>query len=202
MKDSSTRQLEQLAKRFLLKHGVVAPPVPLVRLVKKVGAELRVGSFRDAFLGFYIAKSYGLKADLICINTAHPRTVQRWALAHEMSHLLLANPEIHVGWSESTTRKDKSELKSLDRLDILADQLAIELLLPKHMLAEDVEQPLNPHNDAPLKRLASKYQVSLYALISRLEQVGLLRTRSSPPKRRVAQRSIGLRRDILSGQSI
>jgi Zn-dependent peptidase ImmA (M78 family) len=174
MKGNSERQLERLAKRFLLKHGVVAPPVPLELLLKQSGVDLRIGSFKEAFLGFYVRKQGGLRADLICINTANPRNVQRWALAHEMSHMLLANQEIHVDWPDSSNRKDRAEAKDSDPEEILADLLALELLLPRHILSTDIAQPLNPHDDESLKRLAARYEVSVYALILRLEQVGLL----------------------------
>jgi Zn-dependent peptidase ImmA (M78 family) len=174
MKDNSTRQIALLAKRFLLKHGVVAPPVPLELLLKKTGVDLRVGSFKEAFFGFYLRKQGGLRADLICINTANPRNVQRLALAHEMSHMLLANQKIHVDWPDSSNRRDTKEAKDSDPEEILADLLALELLLPRHILSTDIDQPLNPHDDESLNRLAARYEVSVYALIFRLEQVGLL----------------------------
>jgi Zn-dependent peptidase ImmA (M78 family) len=179
MKNGSRQQLERLTKRLLLKHGVLSPPVPLERLVEQLGATLRIQSADAALRGFlvYGTKS-GLKRNLIFVNAAHPRGTQRWILAHEIAHLLLAKHEIHIDWPDCPSRKDRSQTRESDHEETLADQLAGELLMPKHMLAADIEQPLDPHDDESLKRLASKYEVSLYALISRLEQVRLLRTQS------------------------
>ena len=177
MKNSSTHQLERLAKRLLMKHGVASPPVPLETLAKQLGAEVRVASVNKALRGFFVAESGGvLKRNIIFVNAAHPRSAQRWTLAHELGHMLLANREIHVDWPDSPNRRGESKSKVSDREEILADQLALELLLPKHMLSSDIEHPLDPHDDESLERLASRYQVSLYALISRLEQVRLLQS--------------------------
>jgi Zn-dependent peptidase ImmA (M78 family) len=201
MKDNSAQKLERLAKRLLTKYRVVSPPVPLEHLVEQMGADLRIASFDAALVGFYLAASEdGLKTSLICINSAKPRNMQRWALAHEMGHMILASHDIHIDWPDPQNRESPSETKSDDHQEILADQLAFELLLPRHMLVKDIKQPLNPHDDAPLKRLASRYRVSLYALISRLEQVRLLSTRSSSRKR-VQRQSIDLPPSMVSGQT-
>lgn len=200
MKGNSTQKLERLAKRLLTKYGVVSPPVPLEHLVEQMGAELRVASFDAALIGFYVAASED-KTSLICVNSAQPRNVQRWTLAHEMGHMILASHDLHIDWPDPQIRGSRSETDSDDHKEILADQLALELLLPRHMLAKDIKQPLNPHDDVPLKRLALRYRVSLYALISRLEQVRLLRTRSSSSKKRVPRRSIALPPSMPGGQS-
>lgn len=175
MKESSPRELERFAKRLLMKHGIASPPVPLEKLAKEMGADLRVASVNKSLRGFFVAQNEGdLKRNIIFVNSAHLRSAQRWTLAHELGHMLLATRELHVDWPDSPNSRDETNSREPDRTESLADQLALELLLPKQMLSADVRKPLDPHDDESLERLASRYEVSLYAVISRLEQLRLL----------------------------
>jgi Zn-dependent peptidase ImmA (M78 family) len=200
MKEGSTRQLERFAKRLLVKHGVTSPPVPLEMLAKQMGADLRVYSVNKSLRGFFASIGDGKR--IVFVNAAHPKGIQRWTLACELGHMLLANPEIHVDWSQPPNRKHEYKSRESDQTEALAEQLALELLLPRRMLFADIEKPLDPHDDECLEHLASRYEVSFYALLSRLEQLQLLdpklmvrkkiaQVRSSAESRRMTARLSG-----------
>lgn len=171
--------VERTVQRVFKKHGIKTPPIPVDRLVVKLGAVFRASRFEGsggkALRGFYVSKGGGLGTPLIWINTAMSRNAQRSAIAHELAHLLIDQREIHVDRSIVSNRKSGWAEANVDPEERRVGELAAELLLPKHMLVSDLKvEPVAPEDDETLKRLASRYQVSLHAMVARLIQLGLL----------------------------
>ena len=174
----SDRDLGRFVRSLLERHGVKSPPVPVDRLVVDLGAVLQAHAFKGAdstrLRGFYVSEPEILRRPLIWVNTAYHRNIQRWSIAHEIAHLLLDRKALHVELGSTVDRGWKESAQSTDPTERRAQQIAAELLMPRFLLVPDFKShPINPEDDEALKGLASRYQVSLYALVARLNQLGL-----------------------------
>jgi Zn-dependent peptidase ImmA (M78 family) len=106
----------------------------------------------------------------IGINSAHPRDRQHWSLAHEYSHFLTSRfqPEI-------TFLTDRKKAAARERL---ADSFAKDFLMPAPGLSRRFTEMFRSSNRritlAHICSLGDLYQVSVQAVILRLEELGRL----------------------------
>lgn len=121
----------------------------------------------DAFSGFsFWHVEYG---PCILLNAREPKGRKNFTLAHELAHLLYRQGSslcyIPLKFSEP-----------LGGLEHKANQVAIELLLPRSAVLEDFRK--RNLSRTPLERelaqMASKWAVSIQALGYRLEKLGLI----------------------------
>lgn len=164
-----TSQLLQLA-------GIQEPPVPVEQIAQRRGACLRYVSY-DGELSGLLFEEQGQA--IIGVNMAHPKTRQRFTIAHELGHLELHHwHEFHIDrnfHAVSRLQGDKLEIssQSINAMEVDASRFAIELLMPATMLLKDVQgYAIDYENDELLVKLAERYQVSLQAMIFRLTSLG------------------------------
>jgi len=173
-------RIERTVRLLLKRCGILAPPIPLERLVTELGADLRIDAADKALRGFFVdakLRKKGPARALVFINSAHPLKLQRMTLAHEIAHLLFEGKAFHLdaGVSRRDPKSKEHRGKELSDEERLADAFAAELLMPKHLLVADLKgKPVPRDDDDTLKVLASRYAVGLNALTSRLRQTGLL----------------------------
>jgi hypothetical protein len=86
---------------------------------------------------------------------------QRYTLAHEIAHLLLADPRREV-----IARRMKAD----DEVERFCDNFAAALLLPRALILADYRQ--GPHTLATVRHLAARTDTSLAAAAVRLNEVG------------------------------
>jgi Zn-dependent peptidase ImmA (M78 family)/transcriptional regulator with XRE-family HTH domain len=119
--------------------------------------------------GLFVASAtYGA---CIGINTGHPGERQRWSLTHEYAHFLAQRSR-----SEVTVLHGYQRVPTAERF---ADAFAENFLLPAsgvkrrfHELRQSGREQVTP---ADLLHLADLFQVSLEAMVRRLENLDLLR---------------------------
>lgn len=119
--------------------------------------------------GLFVASaSYGA---CIGINASHPGERQRWSLAHEYAHFLAQRSKTEV-----TVLHGYQRVPTAERF---ADAFAENFLLPTsgvkrrfHEIRQSRREGVTP---ADLLHLADLFQVSLEALVRRLENLDLLR---------------------------
>jgi hypothetical protein len=174
----SGRELQRYVRRLLGRHGINSPPVPVDRLAADVGVVLRKdpfdGSGNLGFRGFYVSDESAVKNPLIWVNTAYSPAIQRWTIARELAHHLLRCGDIHIDLPENKDRPRKGTARNLAPEERRAQQFAAELLMPRHMLTSDLKtKPILSEDDEALRSLASRYQVSIHALVTRLQQLEL-----------------------------
>lgn len=104
----------------------------------------------------------------VAINVRHPHVRQRWTLAHEFGHYLtrLDRPE--------TTRTTYARLPEQERF---ADGFASAFLMPRSGLerrVRELEREERRLTVADMVMLAEEYEVSLHALVLRLEVLRLV----------------------------
>ena len=107
----------------------------------------------------------------IAINALHPFERQRWSLAHEYAHFL-AQRNI----TEATMLHGYQRVPAAERF---ADSFAENFLMPASGLQRRFQEVRRARGDgvtpADLLHLADLYQVSLEALVRRLENLGLVK---------------------------
>jgi Zn-dependent peptidase ImmA (M78 family) len=99
---------------------------------------------------------YDLGRMKIKINSLSPRVRQRFTLAHEIGHLLLA--EMLKGKTDCTRGKE---------LEQACDAIAAELLMPA-IETTSYNSQLGPPSPQALRELSRKFDVSLYAAALRV----------------------------------
>lgn len=164
---------EQEVLTLLRSSGVSAPPVPVERLGRELGIQIRYEPF-DGNLSGLLYKDAGQV--VIGVNTLHSRARQRFTIAHELGHFLLHElDQIHIDRDFRIRHRNEVSSHGTDLDEISANAFAAELLMPRQMLVTDLgEHAIDLEDDERLQALASRYQVSLQALIIRLTNLELL----------------------------
>lgn len=161
---TSTREA---AKELLREAKVSRPPIPVERLARLRGAQVRYEPLEGDLSGMLFRE--GDRA-IIGVNALHPKSRQRFTVAHELGHLELHEPTgIHVDHRFLVRRRDERSSQAVDREEIEANGFAAELLMPAWMLEEDLAGFELDYEDEELTRwLADRYKVSLQAMAIRL----------------------------------
>jgi Zn-dependent peptidase ImmA (M78 family) len=161
----------EAAKALLDEAKVSKPPVPVERLARLRGARVRYEPLEGELSGMLFRE--GDRA-IIGVNSLHPKSRQRFTIAHELGHLELHEPTgIHVDHKFAVRRRDERSSQAVDRWEIEANGFAAELLMPASMLEEDLAGFEMDYEDEELTRqLADRYRVSLQAMAIRLTTLG------------------------------
>jgi Zn-dependent peptidase ImmA (M78 family) len=157
----------------LLKAGSVhEAPVPVEMLAERTGAVIRYEPF-DGKLSGMLYRSEG--GAVIGVNSLHPTVRQRFSIAHEIGHLLLHQPELHVDEHAFVAFRDLESSKASDPAEIEANQFAAALLMPTELLLKRIAQlGDNPDVSDAIHTLAQTFQVSQEAMTIRLSKLGWL----------------------------
>lgn len=170
------RKSEQVQKSVanLLKQAVITkPPVPVERVARLRGAEIRYVAFEGDVSGM-LARENGRV--IIGVNVLHPNTRQRFTIAHELGHLelnhleLYGENEIRVDRNFKMMLRDGKSSQATDIAEIEANAYAAELLMPTSMLMSERElrSGVDYEDDELIQSLANHYKVSTQAMTFRL----------------------------------
>ena len=162
------RRIAEHAKTLLRQFGVVGPPVPVERIARALGAEVRFAPHRGTLSGALYRDGGRV---VIGVNALHPKTRQRFTIAHELGHLLLHQTRsIYIDQAVLRLRDVISET-GLDPQEVEANAFAAELLMPREWLEKDL-QGKEDLEDEEVVALAKRYEVSIQALTIRLQSLG------------------------------
>lgn len=172
MPPRSQAELDKLAARLLSSLKIDTIPVPVDRVAKRLGAQLRYSPLDFELAGMVFVKD---GVPIIGVNALHPPNRQRFTIAHEIAHLQLHESEVaaavHVdkGFPDSALRRDKRSADGIERLEIEANRFASALLMPRTALESELRaQPIDIEDPSALERMAKKFRVSGTALQFRL----------------------------------
>jgi Zn-dependent peptidase ImmA (M78 family) len=162
------------ARQVLKECNVRKAPVAVEHIATLVGATLRYEPYAGELSGMLHRKEGG--AAIIGINSVHPRTRQRFTIAHELGHLVLHKEQrLHVDSRFPIALRSELSSLAIDDGEIEANQFAAELLMPIEFLEKDIRRiPDELALDEAIKRLAAQYEVSAQAMTIRLSSLGLL----------------------------
>lgn len=167
------RRPGEAARRVLRGANVDKPPVPVERIARRLGVEVRYQPFDGDLSGMLFSE--GDRA-IVGVNALHPKSRQRFTIAHELGHLELHERRgIHIDRKFPVVRRrDERSSQAVDLEEIEANGFAAELLMPATMLEEDLDGADPDYEDDELTRwLADRYKVSLQAMAIRLGNLGL-----------------------------
>ena len=184
----STRRSEYIRNsvgKLLHLANVTNPPVPVERIARLRNAEIRYVSFDGDISGMLAREGNGF---LIGVNTLHPKTRQRFTIAHEIGHLELnhlgqyGEHEILIDRHFKVMLRDEKSSQASDPMEIEANAYAAELLMPTSMLIVERElrsSGVDYEDDELIHNLAIRYKVSRQAMTFRLANLAELLTYKS-----------------------
>lgn len=174
MTDPPRQRAELEAAGLLARAGTTAPPVPVERLARMLGAAVRYEPFEGELSGLLYREDGHA---VIGVNALHAKARQRFTIAHELGHLLLhERDDLHIDRHFRIRRRDEVSAQGTDDAEMAANAFAAALLMPADLLAADLAgRALDLEDDAAIRHLATRYRVSQQALTLRLTNLGFLR---------------------------
>ncbi len=150
------------AEKILQDHGVRTPPVPIDKIAKSLGAELRFSPLDDELSGMIYIKD---GVPIIGVNSLHHPNRQRFTIAHEIAHLVLhkdlITASVHVDKDFPVLMRGTTASLGTDETEIDANNFAAELLIPKYLLDQArTGKTFDIDDDRPMEALAKKFRVS------------------------------------------
>lgn len=164
------KSIQQRAITILEDQGVTTAPVPIERIAKSLEAQVRFSPLDDELSGMVYIKD---GVPIIGVNALHHPNRQRFTIAHEVGHLLLhraeITKEIHVDKDFPMLMRDTISSTGANEMEIEANLVAAELLMPADFLARSLEgQPFDIDDEGAVSALAKEYKVSASAMRFRL----------------------------------
>lgn len=163
-------EARESARALVNKLGLKAPPVPVEKLAKAMGARVEYTPFDDELSGMAFIRD---GKPVIGVNSNHHPNRQRFTIAHELAHVVLHRSKLEatvlIDKGRNFLPRDSVSAEGIDRLEMQANAFASELLMPerlvRHMLSESSR---DIQDDEYLISIASRFRVSLAALQFRL----------------------------------
>ena len=165
-----SKQIMSQAQALLQKNQITTSPVPVKRIAKALGAQLRFSRLDDELSGMiYVNKG----TPIIGVNVLHHPNRQRFTIAHECGHLVFhkrqIEKEVHVDKAFPMLMRDSISSAGVNRMEIEANRFAAELLMPKSLLAKALgNEPFDVDDEDVVRALARNFQVSPSAMRFRL----------------------------------
>jgi Zn-dependent peptidase ImmA (M78 family) len=151
---------------------VAGPAVPIERMAGQCGAEVRYLPYEGELAGM-LARS-GDTA-VIGVNSRHHRNRQRFTIAHELAHLVLHDLEVHIDRDFRVGLREVAVETTEGAMEIEANRLAVELLMPYDMMLQDVgEAGIDFEGLEDVGPLSRRYGVSRQVMMHRLARIGLV----------------------------
>jgi len=165
---ADTKGARASANALITESGIVATPVPVERIARRLGVKVRYAPLDGDLSGMaYIADG----VSIIGVNSLHPSTRQRFTLAHELGHVRLHADLLREGvhLDHGTLRRDWISSQGTDEREIEANAFASELLMPEQlMLAALSGRSIDLEDDDAIDILARRFRVSSSAMRYRL----------------------------------
>ena len=175
------KQIRESVETLLHKFNITEGPVPVERVVKSLGIEIKLDKVDDDLSGFLVREKKGHGRSVIGANRSHHPHRQRFTIAHELGHFLLHEGEtVHLDeYRQAFTinLRDPQSAKGEDNDEREANLFAAEFLMPAKFLTDDLKgKTLDLLGDSEfLVKLAKKYKVSVQALTFRLANLGYIK---------------------------
>lgn len=152
---------------ILQRAEVLAPPVPVEKIAKMLGARVVSTDFNNEISGLLVRRGSDI---VIGVAKEQSKTRQRFTVAHEIGHLVLhEGEEVHVDREFRVKLRSQASSTAVDVDEIEANAFAASLLMPESLLREDVRKLSVDFDDATqVEALAERYRVSAQAMTFRL----------------------------------
>lgn len=169
--------IRRITEELLDKYDVSKAPVPVEKIARKLGVEVRLEPAEKDLSGFLLRDVENRRV-IIGVNRRHAATRRRFTIAHELGHFLLHEGERvhvdHTGQLFTVKLRAQTASQGTDLEEREANWFAAELLMPERFLARELgdSQGLDLEDDARIKAIAKSYGASVQALTFRLANLG------------------------------
>jgi Zn-dependent peptidase ImmA (M78 family) len=169
----ATTNATTAALELLQLGNETSAPINVENLAQRVGAAITFEPFKEDLSGVLV-KEKG--RTVIGVNSAHPKTRQRFTIAHELGHLRLRHKgELFV--DQTVMKRDARASQAIDPQEIEANKFAAELLMPEKLVVETMQRLQDQRNALSpgelIAKLAEEFQVSSQAMEYRLTNLGM-----------------------------
>lgn len=169
------QSIDERVRSILEENGINRPPVDIYGIIERLGIRLFELELDDDVSGVLDMREP--KTPRIVVNKNHHPNRKRFSAAHELSHFVLHTKSgLHMD-KQSFFRSAESS-KGVFSIEIEANRMAAELLMPKHFLTKSLsyfEDLIDNENDI-IEDLSREYSVSVTAMSikthSVLEEMG------------------------------
>ncbi len=163
----------QEAKKILDHLKITQPPVPVDKVARHLGAQIRFSPFNGDISGMIYIKD---NVPIIGVNSLQHPNRQRFTIAHECGHLVLHRDlitrEVHIDKTFPVLRRDDKSATGTERIEIQANQFAAELTMPRALLLQVVKNQAIDIDDSELvRRLAQQFKMSTEAMSVRMSNL-------------------------------
>jgi Zn-dependent peptidase ImmA (M78 family) len=157
------------ARELLAELDVTRYPVAVDHIAQRKGITVRFVPLEEDLSGMIFMKD----AAIIVVNSLHHLNRQRFTLAHELGHFELhmkeIGSEVHVDKKFLAFARDAKSSLGWDRKEVEANRFAGELLVPQHMLTQELRGRLVDVEDEDLiANLAGRFEVSRQVMTFRI----------------------------------
>jgi Zn-dependent peptidase ImmA (M78 family) len=161
------------AVAILTQLNITKPPVPVEKIAKHLGAQVRFSPLDDEISGMIHVRD---RKPIIGINSLHHPNRQRFTIAHELGHLVLhrslVTSHVHVDKDFPVLMRDSKASSGSDKIEIEANQFAAELLMPRSLLKEMLaDKTFDVDDEKLIETLAQRFKVSKQAMGHRISAV-------------------------------
>lgn len=159
----SSQDIQLKVKDILTHFGITRAPIPVEQIAEKMNIKISYAPSTD-YSGILIRKDGGA---LMGINSEESPGRRRFTVAHELGHYFLEKTTaVSIDYRDNSSRPDKT------KQEVMADDFAANLLMPKEFLVHDYVM-VGGRYEEKLVRLAEQYQVSREAMMWRLKNLQL-----------------------------
>lgn len=156
----------KLAQKLLKAHNVRSAPIPVDKIAKAIGVQLKFSPLDEELSGMVFIKD---GTPIIGVNSLHHPNRQRFTIAHELGHLVMhrdiLSNEVHVDKQFRILMRDAAAAAGTDTIEIEANKFAAELLLPGFLIDQILTMnSFDIDDQEPLAKLAKKFRVSKQTL--------------------------------------
>ena len=161
---------EQTAIALLVELDISKAPIPIERIAKHLGAQIRYSPFDDEISGMIHIRD---GQPIIGVNSLHHPHRQRFSIAHELGHLQLHRnvvvAGVHVDKEIPVLMRDAKASFGTDKIEIEANRFAAELLMPRSLLEQTLtERTLDINDEKSIEVIAQRFKVSKQAMSHRI----------------------------------
>lgn len=171
---STIERAKILARTILQKYLPIDGAVPIEKIARDHGAEIKYLSLNEEISGAMKRKGKGGKPIIIVNKNETLDERKRFTIAHELGHYLLhsLSPQ-HID-KKTVYFRDFDSSTGENIMEIQANQFAAELLMPINNLKNDFFKHSNLiQGDDPtalIEKLAEKYEVSKQSMSIRISK--------------------------------
>jgi Zn-dependent peptidase ImmA (M78 family) len=172
------KKLERLepakeAARLIAELKIKKAPVSVDKIARHIGAVIRNSPLDTEISGMVFIKD---GVPVIGVNALHHPNRQRFTIAHEIGHLVLhrdyIGSHLHVDKQYPVLMRDSKASQGIDRIEIEANQFAAELLMPRALILELLDdEGVDLDDEGPIEMLALRFKVSKQAMTHRLSSL-------------------------------